>query len=84
MGADEAEQQLECIQAAGTAEETPFHLSENSSKVLVKSKVEGSSGVMAFWMHFRCGSSHPGTQVGVPARQSIGGHIARGCRLAQV
>ena len=53
MGADEVKQQFECIRVAGIAEETPFHLSEKNVEGVVKSKVEGLSGVMAFWMHFQ-------------------------------
>ena len=33
VGANEAEQHLEIIRATGAVEETPFHLSEKTSKV---------------------------------------------------
>ena len=65
MGANKAEQHLESIPAAVAAEETPFHLSKKNVEGTSESKVEGFWDIMAFWVHFRSGSSHPGTQVGV-------------------
>ena len=61
-----------------------FTCRKKSSKVLVRSKVDGLSGVIAFRTDFFSGSSHPATQWLLPNRQSRSSRDTRNSAIASL